>query len=92
MQSDTDDESNFIQLLKLRGKDQRLLLKWLEREEDKYTSHDIQNEIIAGDESNIIVGSDPVWDSDFSKSTFLLEFYEPTHGCRAMRFQSNPTI
>ena len=43
----TDDESNFIQLLKLRGKDLSLLLKWLERKEDRYTSHDIQNEIIA---------------------------------------------
>ena len=47
MQGDTDDESNFIQLLKLRRKDQPLLLKWLERKEDRYTSHDIQNEIIA---------------------------------------------
>ena len=47
MQGDTDDESNFIQLLKLRGKDQPLLLKWLERKEDRYTSHNIQNEIIA---------------------------------------------
>ena len=46
MQGDTDDESNFIQLLKLRGKDQPLLLKWLEWKEDRYTSHDIQNEII----------------------------------------------
>ena len=27
MQGDTNDESNFIQLLKLRGKDQPLLLK-----------------------------------------------------------------
>ena len=47
MQGDTDDESNFIQLLKLRGKDQPLLLKWLQRKEDRCTSHDIQNEIIA---------------------------------------------
>ena len=30
MQGDTDDESNFIQLLKLRGKDHALFLKWLE--------------------------------------------------------------
>ena len=45
MQGDTYDESNFIQLLKLRGKAQPLLLKWLERKEDRsmYTSHDIQN-------------------------------------------------
>ena len=47
MQGDTDDESNFIQLLKLRGKDQPLLLKWFERKEDRCTSHGIQNEIIA---------------------------------------------
>ena len=47
MQGDTDGESNFIQLLKLRVKYQPLLLKWLKRKEDKYTSHDIQNEIIA---------------------------------------------
>ena len=31
---DTDDESNSIQLLKLRGKDQPFLLKWLERKKD----------------------------------------------------------
>ncbi|KAK2550816.1 Zinc finger MYM-type protein 1 [Acropora cervicornis] len=35
MQGDTDEESNFIQLLKLRGKDQPVLLKWLERKDDK---------------------------------------------------------
>ena len=43
MQGDTDDESNFIQLLKLRGKDQPLrLLKGLERKEDRYTSQDFK--------------------------------------------------
>ena len=46
MQGDTDGESNFIQLLKLRVKDLPILLKWLERKEDRYTSHDIQHEII----------------------------------------------
>ena len=47
MQGNTDEESNFIQLFKLRGKNQPLLLKWLERKQDRYTSHDTQNEIIA---------------------------------------------
>ena len=55
MQGNTDNESNFIQLLKLRGKDQPLLLKWLERKEDRYTSHDIQNEIIAAIMANHII-------------------------------------
>lgn len=43
MQGDTDEESNVIQLLKLREKDQPVLLKWLEGKDDKYTSHEIQN-------------------------------------------------
>ena len=44
MLGDTNDESNFIQLLKLRGKYQPLILKWFL---DRHTSHDNQNEIIA---------------------------------------------
>ena len=48
MRGDTNDESSFIQLLKLREKDQPLLLKWFsERKDDRYTSQDIPSEIIA---------------------------------------------
>ena len=36
IQGDTDDESNFIQLLKLRGSEEPFLLRWLERKTDKY--------------------------------------------------------
>ena len=54
MQGDTDEESNFTQLLKLRGKDQPVLLKWLERKEDKCTWHEIQNEIISIVANNVI--------------------------------------
>ena len=46
-QGHADDESNFTQLLKLRGKDEPRLLEWLEKKRDKYTSHDIQNEVIS---------------------------------------------
>ena len=45
MQGDNDEESNFIQLLKLRVKDDSVLASKLK--EGEYTSHDIQNEIIA---------------------------------------------
>ena len=42
----TDDKSNFVQLLKLRAKYDSALLEWIQKTDDKYTSHDIQNEII----------------------------------------------
>ena len=54
MQADTDDEPNFNQLLKLRGKDKPLLLKWLERKEIHITRYSIQNEIIAIMASHVI--------------------------------------
>ena len=42
-----DNTCNTGTAQKLRVKDRPLLSKWLERKEDRYTSHDIQNEIIA---------------------------------------------
>ena len=47
MQGPTDAESNFNQLLKLRANDVPLLTDWLQRKKDKYTSHDIQNELVS---------------------------------------------
>lgn len=47
IQSDKEEESNFIQLLKLRSLDDVTLKIWLEKKTGvKYTSHDIQNEIL----------------------------------------------
>ena len=46
IQGGTDDESTFVQLLKLRAKDDSALLEWIQKTDDKYTSHNIQNEII----------------------------------------------
>ena len=44
---DDDKESNFIQLVKLRARDDKDLANWLSSKGDKYnTSHDIQNELI----------------------------------------------
>ena len=43
----TDEEnSNFIQLFKLRGEDDPKFAKWLEKKTDKYVSADIQNELL----------------------------------------------
>lgn len=47
VQGKTDAESNFIQLLKLRSKDVPILKDWLNKKTDKYTAHDIQNEILS---------------------------------------------
>ena len=42
-----DDESNFMQLLKLRGNDQNDIFAWLSKKGgDKYTSPEIQNELL----------------------------------------------
>ena len=43
----SDEDSNFIQLLKLRSKKFSKLKQWHEKKKtEKYTSHDIQNEIL----------------------------------------------
>ena len=41
----TKSESNFAQLMKLRGEDDSRITGWLEKSTDKYTSPDMQNEI-----------------------------------------------
>ena len=41
----SDDDSNFIQALKLRAKDIPQLTDWIKRKQNKLMSHDIQNEI-----------------------------------------------
>ena len=42
-----DEESNFIQILKLRGHDQPEVRKWLNKRNEKYTSPEIQNELLS---------------------------------------------
>ena len=42
----TECDSNFQQLLRLKGSDDSNLADWLNRKENVYTSPDIQNEII----------------------------------------------
>ena len=41
-----EDNGNFMQLLKVKAEDDPRLLDWLEKKLNKYTSHDIQNEIL----------------------------------------------
>ena len=42
-----DKESNFVQALKLRGNDRHEIMDWLTRKGTKYTSPDIQNEMLS---------------------------------------------
>ena len=46
VRSDDDDESNFIQLLRLQSKKFPKLTDWLSKKTERYTSHHVQNEII----------------------------------------------
>ena len=41
-----DSDSNFIQLLKISGQGDAKMDEWLKKKTDKYTSHDIQNELL----------------------------------------------
>ena len=43
---ESDKNFNFLQLLKLRSKDFLKLKEWFEKKTEKYTSHDIQNELL----------------------------------------------
>ena len=46
VRGDEDDESNFIQLLRLQSKKFPEPTDWLSKKTERYTSHDVQNEII----------------------------------------------
>ena len=39
-------DSNFTQLLKLRGEDDPRIFEWIKKKTDKYTSGEMQNEMI----------------------------------------------
>ena len=41
-----ESNSNFVQLFKLRSADDSSMLEWLQKRTNKYTSKDIQNEIL----------------------------------------------
>ena len=43
----SEEDSNFLQLLKTRAEDHPQLLKWMERSQDKFLSPDVQNEILS---------------------------------------------
>ena len=45
-ETQTESDSNFVQLMKLRGEDDSRIAGWLEKKTDKYTSPDIQNEVL----------------------------------------------
>ena len=41
-----DEDSNFIQLLRLRAEEKPQILKWLEKSSKKHTAHENQNEML----------------------------------------------
>ncbi len=42
----SDADSNFTQLLLLRGQDDPRITEWMAKKTDKYVSHDVQNELL----------------------------------------------
>jgi len=45
-QGDGEDDSNYNQLLRLRGLDDNRVFDWIKRKSDKYISPDVQNEML----------------------------------------------
>ena len=47
IRGDSDEcNSNFTQLMKLRGEDDPKLLEWMMKQRDKYTSPEVQNDML----------------------------------------------
>ena len=47
LRGDGDEKDrNFMQLLKLKGEDDEAVINWLQRKVNKYTSHEIQNDLL----------------------------------------------
>ena len=47
IRGDTDEsDSNFMQLFKLQAEDDPIVYEWLKKRSNKYTSHEIQNELL----------------------------------------------
>ena len=42
-----EQDGNFLQLLKMSGEDDSDMTEWLKRKSCKYTSHQIQNDILS---------------------------------------------
>ena len=69
-----DEDSNFVQLLRLKGEDDPDLLEWLKRKTNKYTSHEIQNNIIKVMASHVLRNIT----SSLQKSPFLTLMMDET--------------
>ena len=41
-----ESDGNFLQLLKFQGQDDDVMREWLQRKCNKYTSHEIQNDLL----------------------------------------------
>ena len=41
-----EQDGNFMQILKLKGEDDQAVISWLQKKINKYTSHEIQNDIL----------------------------------------------
>ena len=41
-----ESDGNFLQLLKLQGQDDVMMLEWLQKKCNKYTSHEIKNDLL----------------------------------------------
>ena len=72
-----DSDGNFIQLLRMKAKDDDNLSSWMTRKDNSYTSPDIQNEIVELMSSHVL----RVIANDLRKSPFLSIMIDETRDC-----------
>ena len=72
-----DSDGNFIQLLRMKAKDDDNLSSWMTRKDNSYTSPDIQNEIVDLMSSHVL----RVIAIDLRKSPFLSIMIDETRDC-----------
>ena len=69
-----DEDGNFMQLLKVKEEDDPAVLEWLKQKSNKYTTHEIQNDLVKVMARHVLINVS----SCFQESRFLTVMMDET--------------